>query len=393
MKDLSSIVAKFKVQGTIEEIKPLGTGLINDTYKVNTKEADAPDYVLQRINHAIFQNVEMLQSNITAVTNHIRKKLTEAGESDIERKVLSFLETEEGKAYWFDGDNYWRVMVFIPRAKTYETVNPEYSNYAGEAFGNFQAMLADIPETLGETIPDFHNMEFRLKQLREAVAKDAAGRVSEVKYYLDEIEKKKITAVCFDNGMVGGELPYIGIDNHKTGYQLAQELAEQLDHKGQVGIVAGDLKQKGHRERVEGFEEYMKSEPEMTVKFVESGYANLQMSEQKVRDLMGQYPQIRGIMATSAVTAMGLVDELKDTDIKIVAVDEQEDSLKAVENGQILALAAQSGYEIGYETIHYIQNLRNGKHLKKKYYLNAEILTQDNVKEYRKKDESQKYKK
>lgn len=42
MKDLSSIVAKFKVQGTIEEIKPLGAGLINDTYKVNTKEADAP---------------------------------------------------------------------------------------------------------------------------------------------------------------------------------------------------------------------------------------------------------------------------------------------------------------------------------------------------------------
>mgnify|MGYP000447109817 CR=1 FL=1 len=97
MKDLSSIVAKFKVQGTIEEIKPLGAGLINDTYKVNTKEADAPDYVLQRINHAIFQNVEMLQSNISAVTNHIRKKLTEAGESDIDRKVLSFLETEEGK--------------------------------------------------------------------------------------------------------------------------------------------------------------------------------------------------------------------------------------------------------------------------------------------------------
>ena len=118
MKDLSSIVAKFKVQGTVEEIKPLGAGLINDTYKVNTKEADAPDYVLQRINHAIFQNVEMLQANISAVTGHIRKKLTEAGEADIDRKVLNFLETEEGKTYWFDGESYWRVMVFIPRAKT-----------------------------------------------------------------------------------------------------------------------------------------------------------------------------------------------------------------------------------------------------------------------------------
>lgn len=168
----------------------MGAGLINDTYKVNTQEADAPDYVLQRINHAIFQNVEMLQSNIAAVTGHIRKKLTEAGEADIDRKVLSFLATEEGKTYWFDGESYWRVMVFIPRAKTYETVNPEYSNYAGEAFGNFQAMLADIPETLGETIPDFHNMEFRLKQLRDAVAANAAGRVAEVQYYLDEIEKR-----------------------------------------------------------------------------------------------------------------------------------------------------------------------------------------------------------
>ena len=178
------------MQGTVREIKPLGSGLINDTYKVTTVEADAPDYVLQRINHAIFQNVEMLQSNIEAVTGHIRKKLEEKGEADVERKVLHFIPTAEGKTYWYDGENYWRIMTFIPRAKTYETVNPEYSYYAGTAFGNFQAMLADIPDTLGETIPDFHNMEFRLKQLRDAVAADAAGRVQEVRYFLDEIEKR-----------------------------------------------------------------------------------------------------------------------------------------------------------------------------------------------------------
>ena len=190
MKDLLSLVSHFQMQGTVREIKPLGSGLINDTYKVTTAEADAPDYVLQRINHDIFQNVEMLQSNIEAVTGHIRKKLEEKGEADVERKVLHFIPTAEGKTYWHDGENYWRIMTFIPRAKTYETVNPEYSYYAGAAFGNFQAMLADIPDTLGETIPDFHNMEFRLKQLRDAVAADAAGRVQEGRYFLDEIEKR-----------------------------------------------------------------------------------------------------------------------------------------------------------------------------------------------------------
>lgn len=190
MDNLFSIVSHFHTKGTVHEIKPLGAGLINDTYKVTTLEQDAPDYVLQRINHAIFQNVEMLQSNIEAVTRHIRKKLEERGEADIDRKVLHFLPADNGKTYWFDGANYWRVMVFIPRATTYETVNPEYSYYAGVAFGNFQAMLADIPDKLGETIPDFHNMEFRLRQLREAVAADAAGRVKDVQYYLDEIERR-----------------------------------------------------------------------------------------------------------------------------------------------------------------------------------------------------------
>ena len=86
MKDLLSIVSHFQLQGTVQEINPLGAGLINDTYKVSTLEADAPDYVLQRINHAIFQNVEMLQANINAVTTHISKHLEEKGEKDIERK-------------------------------------------------------------------------------------------------------------------------------------------------------------------------------------------------------------------------------------------------------------------------------------------------------------------
>lgn len=190
MKDLLSIVSHFQLKGTTGTVNPLGSGLINDTYKVTTVEADAPDYVLQRVNHTIFRDVDMLQANIEAVTRHIRKKLEQQGEADIERKVLHFLPADTGKTYWHDGENYWRMMVFIPRAKTYETVNPEYSYYAGSAFGRFQAMLADIPDTLGETIPDFHNMEFRLKQLREAVAADASGRVKEVRPLLDELEKR-----------------------------------------------------------------------------------------------------------------------------------------------------------------------------------------------------------
>ena len=173
---MEEILKHFDIQGHILEIKPLGNGLINDTLLVVT---DGPDnYVLQRINDAIFRDVDLLQHNIDCATAHIRRKL--AGDPDIDRKVLTFLPCREtGKSYWYDGKAFWRVSVFIRDAYTYELVDARYSYFAGKAFGHFEAMLADIPDTLGETIPDFHNMELRARQLHEAMAADAAGRMAE----------------------------------------------------------------------------------------------------------------------------------------------------------------------------------------------------------------------
>ena len=190
MENLKEIVLKFNVENEINEVKPLGEGLINDTFKVYVNDCETPKYVLQRINNAIFQDVELLQDNIEKVTNHIRKKLIEKNETDIDRKVLNFIKTKDDKRFYFDGEKYWRLMVFISDSYTYQAVTPEYSYTAGLAFGEFQSMLSDIEETLGETIPSFHNIELRLSQLREAVENDVAGRVKEVKYYLDEIEKR-----------------------------------------------------------------------------------------------------------------------------------------------------------------------------------------------------------
>ena len=197
---MNNIVSKFAIRGTVKEIKPLGEGLINDTYKVVTAEADAPDYVLQRVNTAVFPDVDMVMRNIKAVTSHIRSKLEAQGETDIDRKVLTFMPSLEdaGRLYVTVPDaeggqpQYWRMMVFIPNAITKQAVNPESSRAAGKAFGNFQAMLADIPVTLGETIKDFHNMEFRLEQLHQALRDNLAGRADEpqVKAMVAEIEKR-----------------------------------------------------------------------------------------------------------------------------------------------------------------------------------------------------------
>ncbi len=187
--DTAGILAQFEIEGTVKEVKPLGNGLINDTYHVVT-EGDAPDYVLQRINNAIFQDVDLLQHNIEVVTAHIRCKLEACNTDDINCKVLQFVKTHSGKTYYRDeADCYWRVMVYIPDIVTKEAVTPESAYDCGKAFGNFEKMLVDVPEQLGETIPDFHNMELRMRQLREAVKNDVAGRLDEVRDIVDELER------------------------------------------------------------------------------------------------------------------------------------------------------------------------------------------------------------
>jgi len=287
-EELLAILGQFPLEGKAVSAEPFGNGHINDTLKVMTEDGETK-YILQRINHHIFTNVDMLQQNIYVVTNHIRKKLEEKGETDIDRKVLTFLPTKDNKLYYFDGDSYWRVCLMIPRSKSYEEVTPEKSYEAGLAFGDFQSMLADIPEgTLGETIPNFHNMEFRLQQFHDAVKADPVGRMAEVKDLVGEIEKRakamciqedlyregklqkrvnhcdtKVNNILFDEDgkvlcvidldtvMPGFVLSDIG-DFIRTGANTGAEDDKNLDNVG-VNIPIFEAYTKGYMEKAKSF--------------------------------------------------------------------------------------------------------------------------------------------
>ncbi len=187
-----NIVKQFVLANEVGEIRPLKIGHINDSFIVDSATADGTSYFLQKINHHIFKNVEGLQQNIQIVTDHLREKLTQAGETDLDNKVLRLVPTKDGKLFYQDADGaYWRMYVNLENTHSYDVITPELAFKAGEAFGDFQCMLADIShDKLIETIPNFHNMEFRLEQFRDAVNANAAGRLSETQWLVNEIESR-----------------------------------------------------------------------------------------------------------------------------------------------------------------------------------------------------------
>lgn len=205
MEKYEEAVSHFALSGNVLAVKPLGNGLINDTYIVETDGKE--NYVLQRINNAVFNDVPLLQRNVYAITGHIRKKMQERGIADIDRRVLRYINTTDGATFYYDGTNYWRVSVYIPGTRSFDTVTPQLAYLTGKAFGDFQYMLSDLPEHLGETIPDFHNIEYRLWQLDEAVGEDAAGRVDSMLEIIEELDDRR-EEMCRVQQMYGrGEFP------------------------------------------------------------------------------------------------------------------------------------------------------------------------------------------
>jgi Ser/Thr protein kinase RdoA (MazF antagonist) len=200
--DFYSIISRFRIEGQVKHAFPFGSGHINDSYKVMTNDKN---FLLQRINHNIFKDIPGLTNNITRITDHLRDRLTEENQ-----QVLIPVRTNKGDYILKDEeDDYWRVFDFIEGSKSYDRVgNPEIACEGGRAYGQFLKMLDDFPvDTLIETIPRFHDIEFRLENFREAVLENIAGRAGEVQNEIDFANKRSDEMQLVSNLGKAGKLP------------------------------------------------------------------------------------------------------------------------------------------------------------------------------------------
>jgi len=195
-KAIEDIVSKFRVEGKLTTARPFGSGHINDTYRVITDTGN--NYLLQKINHFVFKDVSGLMNNLVNVTGHLKEKLKGLLGANPEKQVLTLVENNNNGYYFEDADgNYWRIFLFLNNTKSYDQVLTEKQAFeGGKAFGLFQALLADMDTGLiVDTIPNFHNIEFRLANLDKAIASDSAHRLNKASPEIEFINQRR-TDMC-----------------------------------------------------------------------------------------------------------------------------------------------------------------------------------------------------
>ncbi|MEI7899706.1 MAG: aminoglycoside phosphotransferase family protein [bacterium] len=192
---LRQVFAGFQAWGDFADAQPYGSGHINDTYKVSVRLAGTPaNYLVQRINHAIFKEPDRLMENVVRVTGHLAGQLTANRDPDATRKALTVVPAHGGLPYVRDEEgNWWRMYLFIEQARTYDIIENERQAFeAARAFARFQNLLADLPAPrLHETIPAFHNTLSRLQALDAACAADVCGRKADVAEELAFVEARR----------------------------------------------------------------------------------------------------------------------------------------------------------------------------------------------------------
>jgi len=140
--------------GNVEPIsfRPLGNGLINDTYLLTAGEQQL---VLQRINQQVFTNPQQVVENLQQLGRHLAQKAP----AEIKLQIPELIATRDGRTYQLDAEGrFWRALQWISPSESRESLQRDSeAEQIGFALGHFHRLCSDLnPLVLVDTLPGFH---------------------------------------------------------------------------------------------------------------------------------------------------------------------------------------------------------------------------------------------
>ncbi|MEA5573587.1 aminoglycoside phosphotransferase family protein [Calothrix sp. UHCC 0171] len=208
--DYFKIAEQFALNGKITEAKAFGSGNINDTYLIKLDTVDNTDFILQRINHYVFPQPQLVMQNMRMLTEYAENKLQNI-HLDRRWQVPHVLLTKDGFDHYTDVDgSFWRAISFIQDSQTFDTIqNIEHSQEVGYALGMFHYLIGDLsPEKFADTLPGFHITPTYLQQYEEVLPLHSNTNLSaEVKYCLKFVSDRQKWADVLENAKAENKLP------------------------------------------------------------------------------------------------------------------------------------------------------------------------------------------
>ena len=199
---LFALAGVFAITGRPISAAPLGQGLINATFALET---DAGGYVLQRINRQVFPHPERIMANLGVLAGHLTRHPSPG------IAIPTPIPRRDGAAFAVDRDgNLWRLMERIPDAVNLTQVETQaQACEVGFALGRFHHLVADLdPGRLAVSLPGFHVTLGYLARLDRVLAKNRPNALGpDLTHCLAEVESRRRLAGTLDRARRAGDIP------------------------------------------------------------------------------------------------------------------------------------------------------------------------------------------
>lgn len=186
---LNDILTPFGIDGNKSQITPIGNGLINQTWQIDTGNEQ---FILQRVNTEVFKQPELIDANLAQLKEYLNAAFPDY-------VFVAPLQTPSGNTMVTTNGGCYRIFHFVKGSVTKNTLTDAAEAYeAAKQFGLFAKNLANFDASkLSATIPNFHNLALRYQQFKDALGQANGERLSKAADAIEKLEQHKDILDCY----------------------------------------------------------------------------------------------------------------------------------------------------------------------------------------------------
>lgn len=182
---------------------------------------------------------------------------------------------------------------------------------------------------------------------------------------------------------------YIGTDNRIAGRQAGELIKAALPQGGKIMLFVGKADAQNARERLEGLKEAI-ADAHIEIIDVRTDDADRVRAKSNAADTLVRYPDVSALVGLWAYNGPAILSAVRDADkvgqVKIIAFDEEDDTLKGVREGSIEGTIVQQPYQFGYQSVKMMAQIIGGDRsmipADKQIFVPTRVIRKENVDDF-----------
>ena len=156
---------------------------------------------------------------------------------------------------------------------------------------------------------------------------------------------------------------YIGTDNVAAGRQAGELLKEALPQGGKIMVFVGVLDAANAQQRYQGLKEALAGS-NISIIDVRTDNTDRVRAKSNAADTLVNNPDIVGMVGLWSYNGPAILSAVKEANktdkVKIIAFDEEDETLAGVRDGSIFATVVQQPFEFGFRSMELMAKYLNG---------------------------------